>query len=75
MMKQIKIQDLLPLLKPGFVAMDRNGEWFWYNKKPHANTVYWSAARVTNSVSMELSGFDIAPYDGDWKDSLMECGK
>lgn len=20
-------------------------------------------------------GFDIAPFEGDWKDSLMECGK
>lgn len=20
-------------------------------------------------------GFDVAPFEGDWKDSLMECGK
>ena len=75
-MAQIKIQDLFPLLKPGFVAMDSDGTWTWYRLKPDAETFYflWLPARVGRGESMELYGFDIEPFDGDWKDSLMECG-
>lgn len=27
-MKQIQIYELLPLLRPGWVAMDEDGQWF-----------------------------------------------
>ena len=30
----IKITDLIPMLKNGWVAMDNNGAWWWYNEKP-----------------------------------------
>lgn len=30
----IKIEQLLPLLKKGWVAMDGNCKWGWYDKKP-----------------------------------------
>lgn len=33
-MKQITIDDLIPLLKKGWVAMDKNGAWCWYRRKP-----------------------------------------
>lgn len=73
-MKQITIYDLLPLLKPGWVAMDGEGTWVWYRLKPDLSTFYaqWLPARVGSGESMELWGFDIAPFEGDWKDSLME---
>ena len=65
------------LLKPGFVATDGDGVWTWYRLKPDADTFYgqWLPARVGRGESMELYGFDIASFEGDWKDSLMECGK
>lgn len=73
----MKIQELLPLLKPGFLAMNGDGVWSWYRLKPDADTFYgqWLPARVGPGETMELWGFNIAPFDGDWKDSLMECGK
>ena len=73
----MKIQELLPLLKPGFVASDAYGAWTWYRLKPDADTFYgqWLPARVGRGECMELCGFDIVPFDGDWEDSLMECGK
>ena len=72
----MKIQELLPLLKPGFVASDAYGAWAWYRLKPDADTFYgqWLPARVGRGECMELCGFDIAPFDRNWKDSLMECG-
>lgn len=72
-MKQIKIQDLLPLLKPGFVAMDANEIWYWYQEKPYVR----NEIEFGNQFDMMCltDGFDIAPFEGDWKDSLMECGQ
>lgn len=75
-MKQITIYELLPLLRKGFVAMDEDGEWWWYSAKPVLDTEplanwHWSGCEVAPLSD----SFNIASYDGDWKDSLMECGK
>lgn len=76
-MAQIKIQDLLPLLRKGWVAMDKSGDWGWFKEKPHADVCHndWSANIAKPYVCLAIDAFDIAPYEGDWKDSLMECGK
>ena len=74
-MKQITIYDLLPLLKKGWVAMDEDGTWVWYDKKPCKRTdmLIWGG----NSGDWRTlpRAFNIAPFDGDWKDSLLKVGK
>ena len=77
-MSQIKIHDLLPLLRPGWVAADNRGRWYWFRNHPKILCIngieLWGA--TDEGIVMPLTyGFDILPYDGDWKDSLMECGK
>lgn len=73
-MKQITIYDLLPLLRPGFCVMDEEKCWWYYSGKPELyGNCMWTIrqglrVRITNT-------FNIKPFDGDWKDSLMECGK
>lgn len=72
-MKQITIYDLLPLLKEGYVAMDENGNWWWHKLKPRAykRSKYWQSESIfmkLNTTEMK----DIAPFDGDWKDSLIK---
>ena len=72
-MKQITIYDLLPLLKKGWVACD-NGNWWWYSTKPipSKRRKGWFSK---NSKYTKLNTFekkDIAPFDGDWKDSLIK---
>ena len=80
-MKQIKIQDILPLLKPGFVAMDKSGTWYWYVNKPvfRPPLEQWRVDRSAPNrpvIEVEsLYAFNIAPFEDDWEDSLMECGK
>lgn len=75
-MAQIKIQDILQLLKPGFVAMDSDGTWYWYTFRASHNDFSWGLnANLMDEYICLSDIFDIAPYDGDWKDSLMECGK
>lgn len=72
-MKQIQIYELLPLLCPGFVAMDEDGVWTWFEKEPVQRADGW-CCRLPKHDCDFLTSFNIAPFDGDWKDSLMECG-
>ena len=73
-MKQITIYDLLPLLKKGWVAMNGDKHWNWYYRKPR--TTKWcswvSNIKSYNEFSDLNYCFNIAPFDGDWKDSLIE---
>lgn len=71
-MKQIKIQDLLPLLHHGWVALDKDGDWNFFREKPKRSNDFWCAYHGCCCLNFL---FNIAPYEGDWKDSLMECGK
>lgn len=67
----IDIKVLLPLLKKGWVAMDKNGDWCWYKEKPYIEKYYysWNSGMPVSS----MRGFNLKPAT-DWKDSLMECG-
>ena len=73
-MKQITIYDLIPLLKDGYVAMDENGNWWWYKLKPRAykRRKGWKAVTGQNMRLNTLEMKDIVPFDGDWKDSLIK---
>ena len=65
----IDIHVLLPLLKKGWVAMDKNGAWHWYAKKPKQGSDEWIATGFITS----FHAFNIKRAE-DWKNSLMECG-
>lgn len=72
-MKQITIYEFLErnkdVFKAGWVAMDECGEWWWFEKKPHVDdNEWWNVAGGLRC----LSCFNIAPFDGDWKDSLIK---
>lgn len=74
-MKQITIYDLLPLLRNGWVCMDKNGTWIFFTAKPRLLKDFFMWARRTdNSYMFRLSkwAFNIKPFDGDWKDSLIK---
>ena len=62
----IKIDDLIPLLKEGWVAMDKNKEWYWFEDKPIKNIAKWHGQFCEN-----LSMFNIASAE-DWTQSLIK---
>lgn len=73
----INIQDIIPFMKKGWVAMDSNGDWNWADKKPilctqdkNENRGYWYANTI---YEYSLKAFDIAPAD-DWTKSLIKVG-
>lgn len=77
-MKQITIYDLLPLLRKGWVAMDSTLKWYYYTEKPtpiKMSDGVWRPMPTTKLIHRLSDVFNIVPFDGDWKDSLMECGK
>ena len=65
----IDIKVLLPLLKKGWVAMDKDRSWYWYKEKPQINLDLWK----NNSSYIFLSCFNIKPAE-NWEESLQECG-
>ena len=69
--KPIDIKVLLPLLRKGWVAMDKNGDWYWFENKPSADSqmMCWRE----NDDFEEIRAFNLKPAT-DWKESLMECG-
>ena len=73
-MKQITIYDLLPLLQDGYVAMDKSGFWYWFSERPYKKTFVWIWGNSCDCIKL-TNAFNIAPFDGDWKDSLIKCGE
>ena len=65
----IDITVLLPLLKKGWVAMDKDENWCWYEKKPEIHKDLWR----NSFLYIFLSCFNIKPAE-NWMDSLQECG-
>ena len=69
MTKQIKIEELIPFMKKGWVACDKDGIWCWYSKKPKKCTVFWRKCFCHYSMLNEC--FNIVPAK-DWKNSLIK---
>lgn len=71
--KQITIYNLLPLLKFGWVAMEPDGVWWWFSNIPRISETSESWIESFGCDYIKLSKIlNIVPFDGDWKDSLME---
>lgn len=66
----IDIKVLLPLMKKGWVAMDKNGNWYWYSERPELRDRHWSFG---GGNGFNLSCFNIKPAE-NWENSLTECG-
>lgn len=75
MTKQVDIKELIPFMKKGWVAMDKNGKWCWFDKKPFKDDLddnIWICHKGW-LVSDLSKVFNIAPAK-DWTKSLMKVG-
>lgn len=75
----MKIQDLLNQAKPfwKYAATDEDGKVYFYSAKPIIYDNFWCCASGDDSARRIDELFDIEPFEGDWKDSLIcreECG-
>ena len=75
-MKQITIYEFLKknegVIKDGWVAMDLKGNWGWYEEKPFIYESLLPRGFDCNGHITMFYSFNIAPFDGDWKDSLIK---
>lgn len=72
-MKQIKIEQLLPLLKSGWVAYVPEFGWMWFYKKPKQFETMWMLDYPNRAFIQFSNAFkELAPFDGDWKESLIK---
>lgn len=70
----INIQDIVPFMKKGWVAMDEDGRWFWHENKPFIEKLKCAWFNYSGTCRMvNLGAFDIAPAD-DWTKSLIKVG-
>lgn len=69
----INIQDIIPFMKDGWVAMDENGYYRYFLRKPFIDKErkVWRADISCDTCSLKC--FDIAPAD-DWTKSLIKVG-
>ena len=72
MTKQIDIKELIPFMRDGWVACDKDGAWLWSNKEMLIEDgVGWSNDDVKIVLSDSFtSAFNIAPAK-DWTKSLI----
>lgn len=69
----INIQDIIPFMKKGWVAMDKSGEWWWFPVEPYMVCDEWLFRGGDGyKEAIHISAmFDIAPAD-DWIKSLIK---
>ena len=76
-MEQIKIEELLPKMNPGYVACDKDGVWNYYTTKPFMDKdmEMWEVDPnyITDETEVEVLStiFNIAPAK-DWTKSLIK---
>lgn len=75
MIKKVKITDLLPLLKPGYVAMDSTCEWYWYENKPKLAPVLAIWMQEDGKMQNLTNAFNIVGFRGEWDTSLIKVDK
>ena len=60
-------KEIAPKMKKGWVAMDADGQWFFYDNEPDRLNLCWS------DEYWSLVPFDIIPVS-NWKKSLVRTG-
>ena len=72
MTKKIQITDLIPFLKPGFVAMDATGEWYWYEIKPEIAKVCAEWVQPNGTMQNLSNAFNLKKSETKKKKSLIK---
>lgn len=57
------------LMHEGYVAMDKDEQWFWYDYRPELGSLMWSNDSCGDCASLAI--FAIQPAE-DWAKSLYE---
>lgn len=64
-------QEPAGIFKPGWIAKDKTGEWYWFERIPRLRDGVW----LFGGHHHELAGLNIDFPQCDYKDSVREVGK
>lgn len=68
----INIQDIIPFMEDGWVAMDKDGAWCWFEEKPVASVCDGRWVTTNHCISECINTvINIASAD-DWTKSLIQ---
>lgn len=66
--------DIAPKMRPGWVAMDKDERWFWFENEPNREDLKYAWFNYKGRcMQCNLCAFDIDPVD-DWTQSLRKVG-
>jgi len=63
-----------PCITAGWIAMDQNGYWYWYSKKPVIASEHWNGKNYKYSQIFPKMISWAPPDNVNWKTSLVKCG-
>ena len=67
-------KNIAPYMRKGWVAMDEDGQYWWYKRKPRKLKHYWNIKILKGDDICYLPKlFNIESVD-DWTKSLIEVG-
>lgn len=67
-------KNIAPYMNKGWVAMDKNESWWWYNLKPIIADDSWVPSSSSCHSPIIKDIITIKPVE-DWTKSLIEVGK
>ncbi len=68
------MRDIAPKMRPGWIAMDESGRWYWYSGEPYlSNQMNKYIPKQFKDECCSLLSFAISPVD-DWRKSLRKVG-
>lgn len=66
--------SVAPKMRPGWIAMDESGRWYWYSREPYlSNQINKYLPKQLKDECCILLSFAISPVD-DWRKSLRKVG-
>ena len=65
-------KNIAPYMRKGWVAMDTDNSWWWFDTKPSTEII--NEQWINMSEARNLAAFTIEPVE-DWTKSLIEVGK
>ena len=66
--------ELVAVLKPGWVAMDDDGDWYWHKKRPRLGEGEWDIVANSRGIDMPIIQDSLFPTNIPWEKCCFKIG-
>ena len=67
--------ELVAVLKPGWVAMDEDGDWYWHKKRPRLGEGEWVVVANSRGIDMPIIQDSLFPTNIPWYECCFKIGE